>query len=213
MDPFGGPAQPSSSEVRRGFEESDEGDLAAVPAFLRGAGSVDRPEADAGSGSGTSSVAMSQEGRALAPSGPEQVLSVDGPQAGSLPLATISPRRLLQIVAVVAIAWGVFSFGRQVASASQASTKADELRNANASLQLEVAALQREFTLIQEPRYVGLQARAYRLGTSKEVPFALQADAPPLTVDAPGSAAVRVGADPGGHGPLDAWLHVLFGAN
>ena len=213
MDPLGGPAQPSSPDVRRGFGESEEGDLAAVPAFLRSAGSLNPPDENASFGRGVSSAQLGDGDQAFALPGREEPLMVGGPQAGSLPLATISPRRLLQIVAVVAIAWGLFSFGRQVASASQASTHADELRNANASLELEVAALQREFTLIQEPRYVGLQARAYRLGTSKEVPFALQANAPPLAVDAPGSAAVRVGADRAGHGPLDTWLHVLFGAD
>lgn len=212
MDPLDGPAQPNASQVPRGFEESADADLAAVPAFLRVSGSQERPDGGAGFGRGVPSVQPGEGRQTFALPGSQELLSAGGPTAGSLPLATISPRRLLQIVAVVAIAWGVFSFGRQVTTASQATAHADDLRTANSSLQLEVAALQREFTLIQEPRYVSLQARAYRLGTSREVPFSLELDAPPLAADAPGSAAVRVGADQAGHGPLDAWLDLLFGA-
>jgi hypothetical protein len=49
------------------------------------------------------------------------------------------------------------------------------------------------------------------LGTAKEIPFALEAGAPALPADAPGSAAHRLGADAPSGGPLDHWLELLFG--
>jgi cell division protein FtsB len=133
------------------------------------------------------------------------------PDPSQLPMVGISPRRLLLAVAMVAVAWSVISFGRQVAAASAASAHAVELRAANAGLAAEVAALQGELQLIGEPRYIDQQARAYRLGGPHEVPFALEGSPPKLPPDAPGSAAQRLGADPLGSGPLDAWLGVLFG--
>jgi hypothetical protein len=71
--------------------------------------------------------------------------------------------------------------------------------------------MQRELTLIQERRYIDQQARAYRLGTAREIPFVLAADAPALGGDAPGSAANRLGAPVDTRSPLDHWLAVLFG--
>jgi hypothetical protein len=133
------------------------------------------------------------------------------PDPAALRMAGISPRRLLQVVAIVAFAWGVVSFGRQVASASAASAHAAELRGANAELQGQVSAMQRELALIQERRYIDQQARAYRLGTANEIPFALEAGAPALPADAPGSASNRLGAEPTTGGPLDHWLELLFG--
>ena len=133
------------------------------------------------------------------------------PDPSSLPMAGISPRRLLLAVAIVAIGWGVVSFGRQVAAASAASAHAGELRAATATLGSEVAGLQRELELIQEQRYIDQQARAYRLGGAREVPFGLQANPPALPVDAPGSAAHRLGAQVATETPLNAWLRVLFG--
>ena len=44
-----------------------------------------------------------------------------------------------------------------------------------------------------------------------EIPFTLAPDAPPLAVDAPGSAAVRLGAESEHVAPLERWLTVLFG--
>lgn len=136
---------------------------------------------------------------------------VETPDPGAIPMATISPRRLLHAVAVVALAWGVISFGRQVATASAASAHADELRAANATLQGEVTAMQRELTLIQESRYVAQEARAYRLGSPNEIPFALQPGAPALSDDAPGSASNRLGTSDDAGGPVDTWLRILFG--
>ena len=172
-------------------------DLSAIPTFLRSRATGD----EQGAGIPEPVWPVRQ---------PQPVLGAT-PDPTALRMAGISPRRLLQIVAVVAIAWGVVSFGRQVASASAASAHAADLRAANASLQDQVAAMQRELALIKERRYIDQQARAYRLGTAKEIPFALEAGAPALPEDAPGSAANRLGAEIPSGGPLDHWLELLFG--
>ena len=74
-----------------------------------------------------------------------------------------------------------------------------------------VAAMEAELRLIQQQAYIVQEARAYRLGAAREVPFTLQQPAPSLAADAPGSAGVRLGADEGARRPLDAWLALLFG--
>jgi hypothetical protein len=43
------------------------------------------------------------------------------------------------------------------------------------------------------------------------VPFTLGPGAPALSPDAPGSAAVRLGADTSSPTPLESWLTLLFG--
>jgi hypothetical protein len=45
----------------------------------------------------------------------------------------------------------------------------------------------------------------------REIPFTLADDAPPLGPDAPGSAAVRLGAVADRRSPLESWLDLLFG--
>lgn len=176
-------------------------DLSAVPAFLRAGGQEKRTKA------------TSHEPVRIGRSAPGSVEPSRGdvPDPAALPIARISPRLLLQGVAVLVLAWGVVSFGRQVASASAASGQAQELRAANVALSEQVSAMGRELALIQERRYVDQQARAYRLGTAREIPFVLEANAPALTSEAPGSSAVRLGAPETGGGPLESWLGVLFG--
>ena len=44
----------------------------------------------------------------------------------------------------------------------------------------------------------------------REIAFSLEADAPALPPDSPGSAALRVGA-PTVVSPLESWLDLLFG--
>jgi hypothetical protein len=78
-------------------------------------------------------------------------------------------------------------------------------------LRLEVAAMERELDSIARQRFVEQQARAYRVGGAREIPFALAPDAPPLAENAPGSAAVRLGAEADSVSPLERWLTVLFG--
>jgi cell division protein FtsB len=189
--------EPSNREQPDLGESAPRGDLSAIPSFLRSRARGDERGAD-----------IPEPAWPIRQ--PQPVLGA-APDPTALRMAGISPRRLLQIVAVVAIAWGVVSFGRQVASATAASAHAADLRAANADLQDEVSAMQRELALIQERRYIDQQARAYRLGTAKEIPFALEAGAPALPADAPGSASNRLGADAPTGGPLDHWLELLFG--
>lgn len=185
------------------FDETT--DLSAIPSFLRAQVAAAISESD-----GAARHERPTSNREwVVRVAPRPVIGALDP--GAIPMATISPRKLLHVVAAVALAWGVISFGRQVAMASAASTQADELRAANAAITDEVGAMQRELKLIQERRYVDQQARAYRLGSSAEIPFALQADAPALDADAPGSASVRLGAVSSASRPFERWLDVLFG--
>jgi hypothetical protein len=108
-------------------------------------------------------------------------------------------------------AWIVVAFARQVGEASDATARSQDIASTNAAMRIEVAALERELELIARQRYIEQQARAYGLGGSSEVPFTLAVDAPPLPKDAPGSAALRVGARPDTVAPLERWLTVLFG--
>lgn len=140
--------------------------------------------------------------------GPVTVAAID---PGRLPMAGIPPRILMLIGGVVLASWLILAFARQVGDAAAAGVRADELRAANAALELEIAALDRELSRIQDPRYVALVARGYRLGSPDEIPFTLSAEAAPLAADAPGSASVRLGAEPAARSPLDSWLQLLFG--
>src|SRR6187549_3238296 len=112
--------QPSASTPR-------DVDLAAVPAFLRGATvrghRASRPTTSA---------------RDQAPE-PSALGSID---PAGLPLPTVSRRRLGTIAAVLAVGWLVLAFGRQVGEATAASNRADDLRTGNAALRNEVASLQ-----------------------------------------------------------------------
>jgi cell division protein FtsB len=166
-------------------------DLAAVPAFLR--------RRAVAAGRGAAHVAAPE------PEAPAI------PDMAALPMLGVAPRRLVLIGATILLAWMVVSFGRQVAEASAASSRAEDLRAANAALAAEVDALERELEVIQDQRYISQAARAFRLGNPDEIPFALEAGAPPLPVDAPGSAAARLGAEPSPGSPLERWLDVLFG--
>ena len=85
------------------------------------------------------------------------------------------------------------------------------MRAANTTAQTNVAALQAELDLIGRRAYIEQQARSYRLGTSKEIPFSLADDAPPLPANAPGSAGVRLGSTVEHSTPLESWIRLLFG--
>lgn len=129
----------------------------------------------------------------------------------SLPMPSLSRRRVVTAAGVLAAALLTLGFVRQVGEAAAATTKADDLRAANAALRDEVAGLERDLGHVQDPRFIKLAGRAFGLGGPGEIPFALAAGAPALPADAPGSASVRLGADPLATSPLDAWLEVLFG--
>jgi cell division protein FtsB len=129
-----------------------------------------------------------------------------------LPVAGLTRRRIGLLIAAIVAAWIIVLFARQVSEASDATARADAARAANTALAAEVAGLEQELQLIQRDAYVSQQARTYRLGTTKEIPFTLADGAPTLAPDAPGSASVRLGAVTEQRSPLDAWLDLLFGS-
>jgi hypothetical protein len=126
-------------------------------------------------------------------------------------MPSLSRRRVVTVAGVLAASLLTLGFVRQVGEASAATDRAADLRAANAALRDEVAGLERDLNHVQDPRFIKLAGRAFGLGGPGEIPFALAAGAPPLAADAPGSASVRLGADPPNTSPLDAWLEVLFG--
>jgi cell division protein FtsB len=130
-----------------------------------------------------------------------------------LPVAGLTRRRIALLIGALVAAWVIVLFARQVGEASEATARADAARMSNAALAANVVDLQRELELIQRDAYIGQQARIYRLGTPQEIPFTLADDAPSLAPDAPGQAAVRLGAVTMRQSPLDAWLDLLFGAS
>jgi hypothetical protein len=138
----------------------------------------------------------------------ERTAAVD---LASLPIAGLTRRRMAIIAAAMLAAWIVIAFARQVSDATAASTRAQDIATGNAMLRLEVAAMDRELDAIARQRFVEQQARAYRVGGAHEIPFVLAPDAPTLPADAPGSAAVRLGAEAEAVSPLERWLTVLFG--
>ncbi len=129
----------------------------------------------------------------------------------SLPIAGITRRRMAIVASAMLAAWIVIAFTRQVGEASDAATRAQDIASSNAALRLEVAAMERELDLIARQRFVEQEARAYGVGNIREIPFTLAPDAPALPTDAPGSAAVRVGAALDHVAPIERWLTVLFG--
>ena len=128
-----------------------------------------------------------------------------------LPVAGLTRRRIALLLGALVSAWVILFFAHQVGQASEAAARAEAARATNAELQANVAALQSELALIQRQAYVEQQARAYRLGTPREIPFTLADNASPLPSDAPGSAGVRLGAATETPSPLQQWVRMLFG--
>ncbi|HKG56821.1 MAG TPA: hypothetical protein VKA85_06205 [Candidatus Limnocylindrales bacterium] len=133
------------------------------------------------------------------------------PDLSALPIIGISRRRLGFVVAALVTAWIVVAFARQVGEATAATGRLEAVESGNAQLAGRVAALQHEYELIQRPEWIAQQARGYQMGIGREVPFSLADGAPPLVADAPGSAALRVGAKHVERTPLETWLSLLLG--
>jgi hypothetical protein len=132
------------------------------------------------------------------------------PDLVALPIVGITRRRMATLLGVFLAGWIVIVFARQVSEASAATGRAEAMIATNAERRAQIAGLERELEQIQQPVFVLQQARGYGLGGSHEVPFSLAAGAPPLAANAPGSAAVRLGA-PTSASPLERWLTLLFG--
>ena len=133
------------------------------------------------------------------------------PDLSALPVIGFTRRRVTVIAAALLAAWIVITFARQVTEATNATGRLEQMQLANAQLGNEVAALQHEYEQIQQQTWVAQQARGYGLGSDHEIPFTLAAGAPDLPANAPGSAAVRLGADTTPQSPLESWLTLLFG--
>ena len=138
-------------------------------------------------------------------------ICVAAPDLAALPIVGITRRRVAAVIGVLLAVWIVMLFARQVGEAQAAVTTADRIAAENVLKAAEVAALERELELIARQKYIAQQARAYGLGTPREIAFTLDPDAPSLPPDAPGSATQRVGADVDPVTPLERWLTVLFG--
>ena len=137
--------------------------------------------------------------------------SATAPDLAALPIVGITRRRVAILACAMLAAWILIAFARQVGEASAATDRFDDIASANAALRIEVGALERELDLIVRQRYVEQQGRAYGLGGPREIAFALENGAPALPADAPGSAALRIGARTDDLAPLERWLTVLFG--
>jgi len=190
-------------------------DLSAIPSFLR---EGDRAPREAARGrempaSATTASAAGRQAlpRPVTPSEPplEQEATLD---PSSLPMPSLSRRRVVTAAGVLLAALLTLSFVRQVGEASAAADRAAELRAANAALRDDVARLQQDLGHVQDLHFIQQEGRAFGLGGRGEIAFALAAGAPALAADAPGSAAVRLGAPERPHSNLDAWLEVLFGS-
>jgi cell division protein FtsB len=148
---------------------------------------------------------------------PEDVPGADAAAASvpaKLPAVSflgLDRRRLAWALAAIVAAWILFTFARQVGEAADASARAERARAANATLAAELDRLRAELQLIQEPRYIALQARAFGVGGRGERQFTLEAGAPTLPPDAPGSASKRIGYREVTRTPLEAWIQLLFG--
>jgi hypothetical protein len=205
-----GPYPPDPPPAAR--ERESVRDLAGLPPFLRDrAGRSPRGRHEGIRGQPVSHGRSNAGGDS-----PNADPAGDGPPGrrldpASLPLPTMSRRRLATIAGVLAAGWLIVAFGRQVGDASAASNRADDLRAGNAALRQDVATLQDDLARVQDPRFVLLQGRAFGLGGPHEIPFTLAADAAPLASDAPGSASVRLGAALDRRSPLEVWLSTLFG--
>ena len=142
---------------------------------------------------------------------PDGVAGHDGVDLSALSIAGITRRRVGWVAAALVSAWIVIVFARQTSEASAAAARADQIARDNIALAAEVAMLEQELEIIERPEYIAQQARGYNIGSPKEIPFTLDPSVPGPAADAPGSAALRVGAAEDRRSPLDSWLSLLFG--
>ncbi|MBI2780404.1 MAG: hypothetical protein HYX55_01245 [Chloroflexi bacterium] len=188
----------------------EQDDLSAIPSFLR---STPQRRATAAPDAAKPARPAYAMPRPVTPQAASPVARQEPAlDPASLPMPSLSRRRVVTAAGVLLAGVLILSFARQVSEATAASSRAVELRTTNAALRDEVARLERDLGHVQDVRFIRLAGRAFGLGGPHEIPFALAAGAPPLAADAPGSASVRLGAVPRPRSPLDAWLEVLFGA-
>jgi len=128
------------------------------------------------------------------------------------PSISFTRRRLALLVAGLFVLWLVGVFARQVGEAASAAYQADQMKLRNAAMRDDVASLDRELTLIRQPAFTSQMARAYLLGTAREIPFTIDPKAPALPANAPGSVGIKPSVQSQQTSPLDSWLQALFGS-
>jgi outer membrane murein-binding lipoprotein Lpp len=149
--------------------------------------------------------AITSDGSAVDPASDSDSVDLSG-----LSIAGITRRRVGWVTGALVSAWIVVVFARQAGDAASAAARVDHMSDDNRTLAAEVASLEQELQTIEKPAYVALAARQYRVGTEHEVPFTLDPSVPAPGPDAPGSAALRLGASDR-LTPLESWLSLLFG--
>jgi cell division protein FtsB len=150
--------------------------------------------------------------RERTPSNDDDSSDIPGlPDLSDLPVTGFTRRRMAFLGAGLLATWVVIAFARQVGDASAATARLEGLEASNTQLSGQVAGLEHEYQLIQRQEWISQQARSYGLGTEREIAFTLAPGAPALGADAPGSAAVRLGATTESPTPLESWLTLLFG--
>ena len=151
------------------------------------------------------------EGAVTGPTAASQDASGGPPSLAALGIAGVSRRRITWIGLTVAAVVIVVGFAGQATEAARATTRVVDESARNVVVAAQTDALRKELDLVTQERWVLQQARAYRLGSRAERPFALAPGAPDLPTDAPGSPNRRLGADTRQPSPLEGWLEVLFG--
>jgi cell division protein FtsB len=142
---------------------------------------------------------------------PDEVAEPSPSEPIALPANPFTRPRLALLVAGLFFLWLVGVFARQVGEAQAAANDADQMRARNAAMERDIRSLELELTLVKQPAFVSQIARGYGLGTSREIPFTIDPNAPALPADAPGSAGIKPDGPSQPSSPLDAWLQVLFG--
>jgi hypothetical protein len=132
--------------------------------------------------------------------------------AGVGPSLPLTRRRFAVIFGGLFALWLVIVFAGQAGEAATASNQADLLRARNAAIKADIESLQKELVLIQQPAFVAQMARAYLLGSPREIPFVIDPNASPLPDDAPGSVGIQSNVATEKESPLEAWLQALFGS-
>lgn len=115
--------------------------------------------------------------------------------------------QLLAVGLLIVALWMVLTFGRALGQLNEATLRQQAGAADAAALQLQLAAGRRELALVQTDAFQRLQARSLGMGGSGELVFTLTGDTPAPQILPLGQRESTSAA----HGPLEAWLELLFG--